>query len=284
MSTLILQALLLLFAAFTVSAGFGWLLAGRAMSEHSAFEKQPRAVFFENSDTLAETPAVKEIVPEVQGETLPAVAAVVEAVPEIVPEIVPETVPETSAVPEVATIVVPEDMPEDVADAVEEPTDDMDQVVKQFTSGVIVPFKMPDNSGQSAYAPPSATPKLDMVATAAVPANVTIEREDNSLQKRVSSLAGMTPESIEAAVQQVGSGLEPVRLSAPQGNPDDLTVISGVADSNQRELNALGIYHYWQIAGWSPEHVAWISNRILFPKRVVRENWMSQAARLAKLV
>jgi NADH-quinone oxidoreductase subunit E len=93
----------------------------------------------------------------------------------------------------------------------------------------------------------------------------------------------MTPDSVEAAVQQAGSGLEPMRLDSPRGPVDDLTVISGIGPGNQQELNALGIYHYWQIAGWTPENVAWISNRVRFPKRIVRENWMSQAARLARL-
>eukprot|EP01042_Synura_sphagnicola_P021660 gene21660-27550_t len=62
MSILILQSVLLLFAAFMVSAGLGWLLAGRAMSEHSAFEKRPRTVFFENTDVVSEvaTAAVHE--------------------------------------------------------------------------------------------------------------------------------------------------------------------------------------------------------------------------------
>ena len=93
----------------------------------------------------------------------------------------------------------------------------------------------------------------------------------------------MTPESVEAAVQQAGSGLEPVRLTAPQGPLDDLTVISGITADQQKQLNDLGIYHFWQIAGWSPEHVAWVANRIPTSRRIARENWMSQAARLARL-
>jgi predicted flap endonuclease-1-like 5' DNA nuclease len=72
-----------------------------------------------------------------------------------------------------------------------------------------------------------------------------------------------------------------VRLDAPKGAPDDLTLISGITAASQRSLNELGIYHFWQVAGWTPEHVAWLSSRVDGPGRIARENWMSQAARLS---
>lgn len=37
-------------------------------------------------------------------------------------------------------------------------------------------------------------------------------------------------------------------LAAPQGEPDDLTRIRGIGQVLARELNAAGIYHFWQIA------------------------------------
>ncbi len=170
--------------------------------------------------------------------------------------------------------------------AAEDVAPEVAMAAEQFTSGVVVPFKMPvapepQRESKSAYEP---APRLDMVATRADPLPRRVEPDlQANLQGRVSSLAAMTPESVEAAVQQAGSGLEPVRLGAPRGPVDDLTVISGIGPGNQQELNELGIYHYWQIAGWTPEHVAWVSNRIRFPKRIVRENWMAQAAKLARL-
>ncbi len=163
---------------------------------------------------------------------------------------------------------------------------DVAKAAEQFTSGVVVPFKSESDSfkadaSKPAYAPPEVTPRLDMAAVRVTPRT---ESFDANLQGRISSLATMTPDSVEAAVQQAGTGLEPLRLDGPRGAIDDLTVISGVGPGNQQELNELGIYHYWQIASWSPENVAWVSNRIRFPKRIVRENWMSQAAKLAKRI
>ncbi|MDV6329575.1 hypothetical protein [Asticcacaulis sp. 201] len=168
-----------------------------------------------------------------------------------------------------------------------QPVSYLDAAAEAFTSGVVVPFKPEPKSletDKAPYAPPQPAPRLDMVAASATPGNVLIRREDLSLQRRASSLATMTPDSIAAAVQQAGTGLEPIRLGVPQSPPDDLTVISGIDAAKQRELNGLGIYYYWQVAGWSPENVAWISTRILSPDRAVRENWMSQAARLARML
>ncbi|MBP2158480.1 MULTISPECIES: hypothetical protein [Asticcacaulis] len=181
---------------------------------------------------------------------------------------------------------------------------DVAKAAEQFTSGVVAPREpqMPSAPTSSAdvmrieprfaetrhadvtkpaYAPPEFTPRVD---TSTLRINPRADYLDTNLQGRISSLASMTPDSVEAAVQQAGSGLEPMRLDGPRGGIDDLTVISGVGPGNQQELNELGIYHYWQIASWTPENVAWVSNRIRFPKRIVRENWMAQAAKLSKRI
>ncbi len=181
---------------------------------------------------------------------------------------------------------------------------DVAKAAEQFTSGVVAPrtsenpvadvirieprTSEPRSSEprhadvqKPAYAPPEFTPRVD---TSTLRINPRPDYLDTNLHGRVSSLASMTPDSVEAAVQQAGSGLEPMRLDGPRGGIDDLTVISGVGPGNQQELNELGIYHYWQIASWTPENVAWISNRIRFPKRIVRENWMAQAAKLSKRI
>ena len=161
----------------------------------------------------------------------------------------------------------------------------LDAAAEAFTTGVLVPFSAPKtpDADRSPYAPRPFAPRQPAQPFEAAATNVLIRREDTSLQRRASSLASMTPESIHAAVQQAGSGVEPVRVGVPQTPPDDLMVISGIDADRQRELNGLGIFYYWQVAGWSPENVAWISGRIASPERVSRENWMSQATRLARL-
>ena len=53
-------------------------------------------------------------------------------------------------------------------------------------------------------------------------------------------------------------GERPVPLHEPLGEADDLKKISGVGPKLEAMLNELGIYHYSQIAAFSPENVAWV--------------------------
>jgi NADH-quinone oxidoreductase subunit E len=158
----------------------------------------------------------------------------------------------------------------------------LDAAAATFTAGVTA---RPHSSGHGPYTPlpvgivHGASPLAQPHAAA----NVTLKPPGDNLQRRVSSLAAMSPHSVVAAVEQAGVGLEPKRLSAPQGSADDLSVLSGVTPGVEAELNALGIWHYWQVAGWGPEQVAWVANRIRPGDRVARENWMAQAAKLAKI-
>ena len=71
----------------------------------------------------------------------------------------------------------------------------------------------------------------------------------------------------------------PLALERPvEGAPDDLTLIGGIGPRIQEVLNSLGIYHFDQIADWSPENIAWIDDYLHFNGRVKREGWVEQAA------
>ncbi|RUM66449.1 MAG: hypothetical protein DSZ05_04295 [Sulfurospirillum sp.] len=77
-------------------------------------------------------------------------------------------------------------------------------------------------------------------------------------------------------------GERPPVLSAPRnGFADDLKEISGIGLKIEEALNELGIYHFSQIAEWTPENVQWIDNYLVFKGRVNRENWIGQAKLLA---
>ena len=155
----------------------------------------------------------------------------------------------------------------------------LDAAAEHFTAGVVATKTL--DLDRPAYVPFAPT-QFETVAVPA-PAAAPPVQEDFTVDRRVSTLVVMTPESVEAAVQQAGTGLEPLRLRGPQGYSDDLTVISGITADQQKQLNDYGVYHFRQIAGWSPENVAWVSQRVLSPHRIARENWMAQAARLAGL-
>lgn len=72
--------------------------------------------------------------------------------------------------------------------------------------------------------------------------------------------------------------------NARRGKPDQLLDIDGIGNVIQSELYALGVFHFDQIAGWDADQAAWVSREIGFPGRAHRENWMKQAADLAKSV
>ncbi|MEZ5670250.1 MAG: 50S ribosomal protein L21 [Alphaproteobacteria bacterium] len=81
--------------------------------------------------------------------------------------------------------------------------------------------------------------------------------------------------------EEAVAGSPPELLTAPQGEADDLKKISGVGPKLEKTLNELGIYHYAQIAAFTPEQVAWVDERLKFKGRIEREDWIEQAKTLA---
>jgi predicted flap endonuclease-1-like 5' DNA nuclease len=72
----------------------------------------------------------------------------------------------------------------------------------------------------------------------------------------------------------------PEFLSAPRGTPDDLTRIKGIGEKLNGVLHSLGIYHFWQIAGWTPSQMDWVNDHLQFKGRIQRERWVEQAQTL----
>ncbi len=70
--------------------------------------------------------------------------------------------------------------------------------------------------------------------------------------------------------------------AARNGAPDDFTLIEDVSALQQSTLNALGIFHFDQIAAWTPEHVAWVDAYLRLRGRIDEEEWIEQAAALAR--
>lgn len=79
-------------------------------------------------------------------------------------------------------------------------------------------------------------------------------------------------------------GHPPGRLDAPrEGRGDDLKQLRGVGPKLEEELNAMGIYHLDQIAGWTPEELAWVDANLQgFKGRASRDDWVAQARELTE--
>ena len=64
---------------------------------------------------------------------------------------------------------------------------------------------------------------------------------------------------------------------------DDLKVILGVGPFLEKKLHAIGIYTFQQVANFMKEDIDKVNDIIeFFPGRIERDNWVGQAAELAK--
>lgn len=105
------------------------------------------------------------------------------------------------------------------------------------------------------------------------------ERVTSAEAEAAASIASLPPVEGEATIP----GRRPGGLVAARGEkPDDLKLIKGVAEQNETRLHALGIWHFEQIAAWTPENVEWIGSYLAFPGRIEREDWVGQAKVLAE--
>lgn len=82
--------------------------------------------------------------------------------------------------------------------------------------------------------------------------------------------------------EATSTGTAPMFLSAPQGEADDLKKISGVGPKLEEKLNNLGIYHFSQIAAFTPEDITKVDDELNFKGRIERDDWLSQAKTLAE--
>lgn len=86
----------------------------------------------------------------------------------------------------------------------------------------------------------------------------------------------------EAPAEPAGEGVQPAGLEGPRdGKADNLKLISGVGPKLEGVLNGLGIFHFDQVAAWTPEEVAWVDEHLKFKGRIAREDWIAQATTLA---
>jgi small subunit ribosomal protein S2 len=84
---------------------------------------------------------------------------------------------------------------------------------------------------------------------------------------------------VEEAPADKTDGLGFEALSGPRGVSDDLKKLPGVSPAIEKKLNDLGIFHYWQIAAFSPAAAHNIGEEVGLPGRV--GGWIAQAKELS---
>lgn len=115
------------------------------------------------------------------------------------------------------------------------------------------------------------------VTTTAVPAASGVDMTAPALAAgTVAPAAAMTASTASAAEPL------PAFLDAPNGAPDDLTLMKGVGGRFAAKLNEIGVFHYRQIAGWSPAEVSIADAKLdSFRGRIERDQLVEQAKLLA---
>ena len=108
-------------------------------------------------------------------------------------------------------------------------------------------------------------------------------------KKAAAPKADAVPPAAEAAAPAVATpdaanaGSKPANLltEARGGQADDLKKISGVGPKLEGLLHKNGVFHFDQIAAWTPEEVVWMDDQLSFKGRIDRDNWIEQATAFA---
>ncbi|MGJ3262374.1 MAG: NADH-quinone oxidoreductase subunit NuoE [Salinarimonas sp.] len=101
-------------------------------------------------------------------------------------------------------------------------------------------------------------------------------------EEEVAARLATLPKDASAEDKANAVGARPAGLEGPRGGAaDDLKRILGIGPANEKKLNALGIFHFDQIAGWDRAQIRWVGTYLAFPGRIDRENWVEQARALA---
>lgn len=106
--------------------------------------------------------------------------------------------------------------------------------------------------------------------------------------KAAAPVKAKAPTKVKAAPAKIAdvpasSEKKPRTMTAPRkSGADDLKLISGVGPKLEGVLNELGFWHFDQIAKWTGAEIAWVDSRLKFKGRIERDNWIAQAANLAR--
>jgi hypothetical protein len=75
-----------------------------------------------------------------------------------------------------------------------------------------------------------------------------------------------------------------IRSSPRPVGKDDLKEIENIDIELEAKLNELGIYHFDQIAKWSPKNCHWVEEFFVLEDNQIRENnWIEEAKNLSRV-
>lgn len=97
------------------------------------------------------------------------------------------------------------------------------------------------------------------------------------------SMLSAAPKTAPKAAAAPVAGAKPANLltEARGGAADDLKRISGVGPKLEALLHENGVFHFDQIAAWTPAEIAYMDDKLSFKGRIERDGWIAQAAQFA---
>ena len=133
----------------------------------------------------------------------------------------------------------------------------------------------------------AAEPTVEAEADAAVAAEADATPVENGAgDADMAAAAELEPQAIDSpAPEPSGDTAAETDEAAPlferpDGDPDDLTKISGVGKVLERKLHELGVTKYAQIVAFSEADIARVDDALSFKGRIQRDNWIGQAEQL----
>jgi predicted flap endonuclease-1-like 5' DNA nuclease len=132
---------------------------------------------------------------------------------------------------------------------------------------------------------------LERAATSAEAAvgKLEAERAVSAAEIEPRNLSAMPATSVVAPAESA-TRLQPLPeasaafLAAPRdGKPDNLKLIRGIGPRLEKILNAMGVYHFDQIASWTESDLATVDSRLGdFAGRALRDKWIEQSRKFAE--
>jgi len=144
----------------------------------------------------------------------------------------------------------------------------------QTADPVVVPMPAPRARTETAAEAPAEAPKAEPKAEAEggdAPA---------ALAPRADSATPGTPtaEAAPAETPTTAPAKPAGLMDAAPARADDLKLIRGIGPGLESKLNALGVYTFEQIAGFTEADLTWIDeNLTAFKGRCFRDDWVGQA-------
>ncbi len=130
----------------------------------------------------------------------------------------------------------------------------------------------------------AAIPALGAIGATAAAAAPAEEATAKPVEEAASTDVAENATSADSGDEDTGD-VEAIRpdnlLTEAQGEADDLTRISGVGPKLLEKLNENGVFHFWQIADWGPDEIAFMDDKLSFKGRIERDNWIAQAKEFA---